>query len=111
MINALSENLYFPRLFSRGCNKSSSLSCLNSLFAVPTVDEIKPEVNNDSLFGSSTTQNEVTSSDVVTTNNVQVAVEEVKNTIRTYQDKGYKVTIEELDLDQEIQLIVKFNKN
>ena len=84
---------------------------LNSLFAVPTVDEIKPEVNNDSLFGSSTTQNEVTSSDVVTTNNVQVAVADVRDVVKSYQEKGYTISIEELDLDREIQLIIKFNKN
>lgn len=86
---------------------------LNSLFAVPTVENIKPEVevNTDSLFGTSTTQNEIAANDVVTTNNVQVAVAEVKDVIKTYQEKGYTISVEELDLDREIQLIVKFNKN
>ena len=86
---------------------------LNSLFAVPTVEDIKPEVevNTDSLFGTSTTQNEIAANDVVTTNNVQVAVAEVKDVIKTYQEKGYTISVEELDLDREIQLIVKFNKN
>ena len=84
---------------------------LNSLFAVPSVDEIKPEVNNDSLFGLNTTQNEVASSDVVTTNNVQVAVADVRDVVKSYQEKGYTISIEELDLDREIQLIIKFNKN
>ena len=56
----------------------------NSLFAVPTVEDIKPEVevNTDSLFGTSTTQNEIAANDVVTTNNVQVAVAEVKDVIK-----------------------------
>ena len=86
---------------------------LNSLFAVPAVDDIKPkvEINTDSLFGPSTTQNEVAANDMVTANNVQVAVAEVKDVIKTYQEKGYTISVEELDLDREIQLIVKFNKN
>lgn len=86
---------------------------LNSLFAVPAVEDIKPEVevNTDSLFGPSTTQNEVAATEVVSTNNVQVAVAEVKDVIKSYQEKGYTISIEELDLDREIQLIVKFNKN
>jgi len=84
---------------------------LNSLFTVPSVESIKPEANIDSLFGSSTTQNEVTSQDVVTTNNVQVAVAEVRDVVKSYQEKGYTISVEELDLDREIQLIVKFTKN
>ena len=48
---------------------------------------------------------------MVTANNVQVAVAEVKDVIKTYQEKGYTISVEELDLDREIQLIVKFNKN
>lgn len=86
---------------------------LNSLFAVPAVDDIKPkvEINTDSLFGPGTTQNEVAANDMVTANNVQVAVAEVKDVIKTYQEKGYTISVEELDLDREIQLIVKFNKN
>lgn len=84
---------------------------LNSLFGNNMV-EPTPVENNQSLndlFGSN--QNAVNTDSIISTNNVQVIVEEVKNNIKTYQDKGYKVTIEELDLDQEIQLIVKFNKN
>ena len=34
-----------------------------------------------------------------------------KKVVKEYQEKGYSVSIEELDLDREIQLIVKFNKN
>lgn len=113
-------------------NDTNQSSDINSLFgSTPVVEEEKTQDIN-SLFGNNdttpvvevpvdtmstpndlfgTTQNAVNSDSMISTNNVQVAVEEVKNTIRTYQDKGYKVTIEELDLDQEIQLIVKFNKN
>ena len=37
------------------------------------------------------------------------AGKDVKDVIKSYQEKGYTVTVEELDLDREIQLIVKFN--
>lgn len=79
-----------------------------SLFDTPKVDTIK-EDTTDSLFG--TTQNAVNNDTVLSSNNVQVAVNDVKNVIKSYQEKGYIVTVEELDLDREIQLIVKFNKN
>ena len=84
---------------------------LNSLFNIPVVDEIKSEGNGDSLFGSSATQNEVTNTDFVSSNNVQVAVADVRDVVKSYQEKGYTISIEELDLDREIQLIIKFNKN
>ena len=83
-------------------------SAFGSLFETPKVDSIQEE-NPNSLFGS--TQNAVYTDSVISSNNVQVAVSDVKDVIRSYQEKGYSVTIEELDLDREIQLIVKFNKN
>lgn len=84
---------------------------LNSLFSVPSVDEIKPTETTDSLFGPSTTQNEINNEDIVSSNNVQVAVAEVRDVVKKYQEKGYTISVEELDLDREIQLIVKFTKN
>ena len=83
-------------------------SAFGSLFETPKVDSIQEE-NPNSLFGS--TQNAVYTDSVISSNNVQVAVSDVKDVIRSYQEKGYSVTIEEVDLDREIQLIVKFNKN
>ncbi len=44
-------------------------------------------------------------------NDINLAVSEVKNLINTYQGKGYRVTVEELNLDNQVQLIVKFDKN
>ncbi len=83
-------------------------SAFSSLFDIPK-EEIKDDLND--LFGSSSNQNAINSDSVVSTNNVQLAVNDVKDVIRSYQEKGYTVTVEELDLDREIQLIVKFNKN
>ena len=86
-------------------NKSSTFT---SLFDTLKVDHIIEEPSG-SLFGNN--QNAVNSDTILSSNNVQVAVSDVKNVIKSYQDKGYNVTVEELDLDREIQLIVKFNKN
>lgn len=83
-------------------------SAFSSLFDTPK-EEVKDDLND--LFGSSSNQNAVNSDSVVSANNVQLAVNDVKDVIRSYQEKGYTVTVEELDLDREIQLIVKFNKN
>lgn len=44
-------------------------------------------------------------------NDINLAVSDIKNLINTYQGKGYKVTVEELNLDNQVQLIVKFDKN
>lgn len=83
-------------------------SAFSSLFDTPK-EEVKDDLND--LFGSSSNQNAINSDSVVSTNNVQLAVNDVKDVIKSYQEKGYTVTVEELDLDREIQLIVKFNKN
>ena len=83
-------------------------SAFSSLFDTAKEETIKEE-NNNSLFGSN--QNAVNSDTVISSSNVQGAVSEVRDVIKSYQDKGYSVTIEELDLDREIQLIIKFNKN
>lgn len=90
---------------------TTSTPSLNSLFGegVPTNAPLASEPISD-LFGSST-QNAVATDNVISSNNVQVAVEDVKNVIKLYQEKGYAVSVEELDLDREIQLIIKFNKN
>lgn len=90
---------------------TTSTPSLNSLFGegVPTNAPLPSEPISD-LFGSST-QNAVATDNVISSNNVQVAVEDVKNVIKSYQEKGYAVSVEELDLDREIQLIIKFNKN
>ena len=85
---------------------------LNSIFGTSN----SVENNTDSvtslndIFGNNN-QNAVAAESVVSTNNVQIAVEDVKKVVKEYQEKGYSVSIEELDLDREIQLIVKFNKN
>ena len=67
-------------------------------------------MQQNDIFGNNT-QNAVASESVVSTNNVQIAVEDVKKVVKEYQEKGYSVSFEEVDLDREIQLIVKFNKN
>ena len=96
-------------------NTSESMPApdLNSIFGTPStvespITESNPTLND--LFGNNT-QNAVASENVISSNNVQVAVEDVKKVVKEYQEKGYSVSIEELDLDREIQLIVKFNKN
>ncbi|MBE6150594.1 MAG: ParB/RepB/Spo0J family partition protein [Firmicutes bacterium] len=83
-------------------------SAFSSLFDTPK-EEIKDDLND--LFGGSSNQNAINNESVVSTSNVQLAVNDVKDVIKSYQEKGYTVTVEELDLDREIQLIVKFNKN
>lgn len=83
-------------------------SAFSSLFDTPK-EEIKDDLND--LFGSSSNQNAINNESIVSTSNVQLAVNDVKDVIKSYQEKGYTVTVEELDLDREIQLIVKFNKN
>ena len=42
--------------------------------------------------------------------NVAEGVSEVKNLVTTLTNKGYKVSVDELNLDNEVQLIVKFVK-
>lgn len=88
--------------------KDKKESAFSSLFDTPK-EEIKDDLND--LFGSSSNQNAINNESVVSTSNVQLAVNDVKEVIKSYQEKGYTVTVEELDLDREIQLIVKFNKN
>ena len=86
---------------------------LNSIFGKPSTVENTTTTETPSLndlFGNNN-QNAVASENVISSNNVQIAVEDVKKVVRDYQEKGYSVSIEELDLDREIQLIVKFNKN
>ena len=96
-----------------GSTETNSAPDLNSIFGKPspvenTPTETTPSLND--LFGNSN-QNAVASENVISSNNVQLAVEDVKKVVKDYQEKGYSVSIEELDLDREIQLIVKFNKN
>ena len=96
-----------------GSTEANSAPDLNSIFGKPspvenTPTETTPSLND--LFGNSN-QNAVASDNVISSNNVQIAVEDVKKVVKDYQEKGYSVSIEELDLDREIQLIVKFNKN
>ena len=96
-----------------GSTETNSAPDLNSIFGKPspvenTPTETTPSLND--LFGNSN-QNAVASDNVISSNNVQIAVEDVKKVVKDYQEKGYSVSIEELDLDREIQLIVKFNKN
>ena len=81
-------------------NKSSAFS---SLFESPKNEK------NDSLFINN--QNAINSDNVLSANNVQIAVNDVKDVIKSYQEKGYTITVEELDLDREVHLIIKFNKN
>ena len=78
-------------------------SAFSSLFESP-----KNETNN-SLFVNN--QNAINSDNVLSANNVQIAVNDVKDVIKSYQEKGYTITVEELDLDREVHLIIKFNKN
>ena len=96
-------------------NSTESMSTpdLNSIFGKPSTVENTTTTETPSLndlFGNNN-QNAVASENVISSNNVQIAVEDVKKVVRDYQEKGYSVSIEELDLDREIQLIVKFNKN
>ncbi len=74
----------------------------NDLFTTPTIDTINPN-SNDSLSGSQNVS-------PLNNNDVNLAVADVKNVIKSYQDKGYRVSIEELNLDGEIQLNIKFSK-
>ena len=96
-----------------GSTETNSAPDLNSIFGKPSPVENTPTESTPSLndlFGNSN-QNAVASDNVISSNNVQIAVEDVKKVVKDYQEKGYSVSIEELDLDREIQLIVKFNKN
>lgn len=81
----------------------------NSLFNSPVVEN--KDISSNSLFGSNTNQNINNNELTISVNNVQNAVNDVRNVIKSYQEKGYTVSVEELDLDREVQLIVKFNKN
>jgi len=74
-------------------------------------DSSNLDANINSLFGQSSNQNAVSTDNFISTNNVQLAIDDVKKVINNYKEKGYGITIEELDLDREIQLIVKFNKD
>ncbi len=90
-------------------NNNSSNNDMNGLFGTPS--PMTPPATNNDLFGNNNQTAVATDNVVTSNNNVQVAVEDVKNVIKSYQDKGYNVSVEELNLDNEIQLIVKFNKN
>ena len=68
--------------------KETKESAFSSLFDTPK-EEVKDDLND--LFGSSSNQNAVNSDSFVSANNVQLAVNDVKDVIRTYQEKGYTV--------------------
>ncbi len=96
-------------LFGSSIEQNTSSVNNNSLFTTPTVDTIK--TNNESLFGSNPNNSSMIADSMVSSNSVTKAVQDVKDVIKACQDKGYKVSVEELNLDNEIQLIVKFNKD
>ena len=84
----------------------------------------QPELNNQSLIGNQTPSNNIESlfSDLTQTQPQPVAentvqpmvsnnsngINEVKNLIQKLTSEGYNVTIDELNLDNEVQLIIKF---
>lgn len=125
----LNSNIDFTNSIPESNDSSSNLDNNSSLFGVPS----EPVQNNDlnSLFGpapasditttepvtspidfvGNNNQNAVNNDAMISSNNVQVAVEDIKKVVQSYKDKGYTVSIEELNLDREIQLIIKLNKN
>ena len=84
----------------------------------------QPGLNNQSLIGNQTPSNNIESlfSDLTQTQPQPVAentvqpmvsnnsngINEVKNLIQKLTSEGYNVTIDELNLDNEVQLIIKF---
>jgi len=109
-INKENNNSIFNSVSSNEVNSSNNL---NSLFSQPSVDSINnvQDTSSSNLFQQNNNQNEINNDSLISTNNIQVAVSGVRDVVKSYQDKGYIVSIEELDLDREIQLIIKFNKN
>ena len=88
-------------------------SGVNSLFASPTQPVEQPvtteqPMNPSGLFGDPVAAQQPTQ--VVATINVEEGTAQVKNLIQTLQSQGYNVTVEELNLDREVQLIIKFIK-
>ena len=80
--------------------EANNTNAVDSLFSTPSVDVLG---NNN--------QNAVNNDNVIAANNIQVVVNDVKDVIKSYQEKGYSINLMELDLDREIQLVIKINKN
>lgn len=109
--DGLLTGVSFDNNLSSEINDKSS----DSLFTTTTIDSINNDQNNnnnDSLNNNiNSNQSAVNSSNVIVSNNIGVAVNDIKNVVKLYQDKGYSINLLELDLDREIQLVIKFNKN
>jgi len=69
-------------------------------------------LKNDSLMNETNSSfAEVKTDSIIEESNNREVVEKIRNIVDEYKNKGINISCEELDLDREVQLIIKVNKD